>query len=107
MATSLAGYMYEMVLQRTHQHSDTCIGPDCFRYTFLIVAALSLLSTLLAGILWYRTRTMYATIIEVGPLLLARRGLLLGGIGTSVCSTTAKVCVHALRVERFVCICCR
>ena len=73
MATSLAGYMYEMVLQREHQHGGTCIGPDCFRYTFLIVAALSLLSTLLAGILWLRTRTMYATIIQVRQLV-TRRG---------------------------------
>ena len=65
MATSLAGRMYEMVLQRKHQHGATCMGPDCFRYTFLIVAALSLIVTLLAVILWLRTRSMYATIIQV------------------------------------------
>lgn len=65
MATSLAGRMYEMVLQRKHQHGATCMGPDCFRYTFLIVAALSLVVTLLAFILWLRTRDMYATIIQV------------------------------------------
>lgn len=65
MATSLAGAMYEMVLERRHQHGATCRGVDCFRYTFLAVAALSLVVTLLAVLLWHRTRDMYATIIKV------------------------------------------
>ena len=65
MATELAGAMYTMVLERRHQHGTTCRGVDCFRYTFLAVSALALLGTLLAVVLWRRTRTMYATIIKV------------------------------------------
>ena len=67
MATQLAGAMYEMVLHRRHQHGATCLGVDCFKYTFLAVCALSLLATLLAVVLWHRTRNMYATIIKVHP----------------------------------------
>jgi hypothetical protein len=65
MATVLAGAMYERVMRWQHQKGGDCMGPDCFRYTFLIAAALSAFGTVLAALLWRRTSKKYQKIIKV------------------------------------------
>ncbi|KAK9818432.1 hypothetical protein WJX72_012528 [[Myrmecia] bisecta] len=64
LATWLAGTMYDRALERHPSPTGTCIGTDCFRTTFLIVAGLSGLAMLLSLLLWSRTRNVYKTIIE-------------------------------------------
>ena len=66
MATVLAGQLYDRVMRWQHQAAGgDCIGPDCFRYTFLICGGLAALATVLAALLWRRTGRKYQTIIKV------------------------------------------
>ena len=65
MATSLAGAMYNWVMAHTDQRGHFCHGPLCFRYTFLIVAALCTVGTVFAALVWVRSRTAYRAVIKV------------------------------------------
>lgn len=65
MATSLAGAMYNWVMDHYHQKGHFCRGPLCFRYTFLIVAALAVVATIFATIVWARSREAYKAVIKV------------------------------------------
>ncbi len=64
MATKLAAMMYNYVM-RQQGHAHSCHGPNCFRWTFLIVAALCTVATCMALLLWYRSRAAYRSVIKV------------------------------------------
>lgn len=64
MATKLAATMYNY-LMRQQGGKHGCHGPYCFRWTFLIVAALCTLATGMALLLWYRSRQAYQAVIKV------------------------------------------
>ena len=49
-----------------HGGDGTCHGPNCFRWTFLMVAALCCVATAFAAALWYRSRAAYQQVIKVG-----------------------------------------
>ena len=71
MATELAAAMYNRVMAGQPHHGKhggdgTCHGPYCFRWTFLMVAALCCVATAFAAALWYRSRTAYQQVIKVG-----------------------------------------
>lgn len=68
MATELAAALYNRVLAQQaahHKHKDICTGPNCFRWTFLIVAALCCVATAFAVALWIRSRQAYQQVIKV------------------------------------------
>lgn len=68
MATELAAALYNRVLaQQAHHkhHPDICTGPYCFRWTFLVVAALCCVATAFAVTLWIRSRQAYKQVIKV------------------------------------------
>lgn len=68
MATELAAAMYNrvMAMQPHGKHAGSCHGPYCFRWTFLIVAALCCVATAFAAALWYRSHKAYQQVIKVG-----------------------------------------
>jgi hypothetical protein len=70
MATELAAAMYNRVMAQQPHHGKhggdgSCHGPYCFRWTFLIVAALCCVATAFAAALWYRSRQSYQQVIKV------------------------------------------
>mmetsp|Transcript_14199 Transcript_14199/g.42879 ORF Transcript_14199/g.42879 Transcript_14199/m.42879 type:complete len:728 (-) Transcript_14199:369-2552(-) len=75
MATSLAGAMYNWVMDHYHQKGHFCRGPLCFRYTFLIVAALAVVATIFATIVWARSREAYKAVIKVMMAERMKRGI--------------------------------
>lgn len=60
----LAGYIYDT--EAAKQGSSTCLGPSCFRLTFLILAGLSGLGTILSIILTIRVRPVYQMLYAGG-----------------------------------------
>ncbi|XP_050286689.1 protein NUCLEAR FUSION DEFECTIVE 4 [Quercus robur] len=60
----LAGYIYDA--EAAKQGSSTCLGPNCFRLTFLILAGLSGLGTILSIILTIRVRPVYQMLYAGG-----------------------------------------
>ena len=52
-----------------------CRGPDCFRDTFLILAALAAAALGLALVLWHRTRPLYVKVIAWTKTERSKRGL--------------------------------
>ncbi|CAN0891377.1 Protein NUCLEAR FUSION DEFECTIVE 4 [Linum grandiflorum] len=66
----LAGTMYD--IEASKQGSSTCIGPDCFKVTFLALAALCGLGTLLSIILTMRIRPVYQMLYSGGSFRLAQ-----------------------------------
>jgi hypothetical protein len=85
MATELAAAMYNRVMAQQPHHGKhggdgSCHGPYCFRWTFLIVAALCCIATAFAAALWYRSRQAYQQVIKVNvredhPICCASRQL--------------------------------
>lgn len=75
MATALAGAIYQWSMEHDHEQGNFCTGPTCFRYTFLIVAALCLLTTVLATLVWWRSRESYKAVIKVMMAERMKRGL--------------------------------
>ncbi len=69
MATLLSGAMYNWVMEHYDQRGHFCHGPLCFRYTFLIVAALMMVATVAAAFVWARSREAYKAVIKVRLLL--------------------------------------
>jgi hypothetical protein len=74
MATKLAAAMYNYVM-RQQGHANMCRGPSCFRWTFLVVAALCTVATCLALLLWYRSRAAYRSVIKVMMAERMKRGI--------------------------------
>ena len=64
----LAGYIYDKEAEK--QGNPTCIGPDCFRVTFLVLAGVCGLGTLLTVILTVRIRPVYQALYASGSFRL-------------------------------------
>ncbi|KAK6783763.1 hypothetical protein RDI58_017217 [Solanum bulbocastanum] len=64
----LAGYLYDN--EAVKQHSATCLGPDCFRVTFLILAGVCGLGTVLSIVLTMRIRPVYQMLYAGGSFRL-------------------------------------
>lgn len=64
----LAGYIYDKEADK--QGKMTCIGPDCFRVTFLVLAGVCGLGTLLSTILTVRIRPVYQALYASGSFRL-------------------------------------
>ncbi|KAM7253824.1 hypothetical protein ACFE04_031506 [Oxalis oulophora] len=60
----LAGYVYDA--EALKQGTSTCVGPDCFRLTFLILAGMCGLGTILSIILTLRIRPVYQMLYAGG-----------------------------------------
>jgi MFS family permease len=80
MATELAAAMYNRVMAGQPHHGKhggdgACHGPYCFRWTFLMVAALCCVATAFAAALWYRSRTAYQQVIKVMMAERMKRGI--------------------------------
>lgn len=60
----LAGYLYDA--EATKQGSSTCAGPDCFKVTFLVLASICGLGTILSIILTVRLQPVYQMLYAGG-----------------------------------------
>lgn len=66
----LAGYVYDAEAAR--QGASTCLGSSCFRLTFLILAGMCGLGTLLSIILYVRIRPVYQMLYAEGSFRIAQ-----------------------------------
>ncbi|KAJ8755124.1 hypothetical protein K2173_018922 [Erythroxylum novogranatense] len=64
----LAGYVYDA--EAAKQGSSTCLGPDCFKVTFLVLAGICGLSSILSIILTVRVRPVYQMLYSGGSFRL-------------------------------------
>ncbi|XP_071693262.1 protein NUCLEAR FUSION DEFECTIVE 4-like [Rutidosis leptorrhynchoides] len=64
----LAGYIYDT--EEARQGADTCMGPACFRFTFLVLACVCGLGTVLSLILTLRIRPVYQMLYAGGSFRL-------------------------------------
>lgn len=64
----LAGYIYDT--EEARQGGDTCMGPACFRFTFLVLACVCGLGTILSLILTIRIRPVYQMLYAGGSFRL-------------------------------------
>ncbi|KAG9148423.1 hypothetical protein Leryth_016910 [Lithospermum erythrorhizon] len=64
----LAGYVYDT--EAAKQQSVTCIGPDCFKLTFLVLAGLCGVGTILSIVLTVRIRPVYQMLYAGGSFRL-------------------------------------
>lgn len=64
----LAGYVYDA--EASKQQSSSCLGPTCFRLTFLILAGACGLGTILSIILTIRIRPVYQMLYAGGSFRL-------------------------------------
>ncbi|CAA7019975.1 unnamed protein product [Microthlaspi erraticum] len=64
----LAGYIYDKEAEK--QGNPTCVGPDCYRVTFLVLAGVCGLGTLLSIILTVRIRPVYQALYASGSFRL-------------------------------------
>mmetsp|Transcript_40788 Transcript_40788/g.96986 ORF Transcript_40788/g.96986 Transcript_40788/m.96986 type:complete len:595 (-) Transcript_40788:567-2351(-) len=63
LATVLAGRIYD-AHSSIYEGHHSCKGPECFRDTFLICSALSLIEAVAGVILVFRTRHIYKALLE-------------------------------------------
>ncbi|KAK4761047.1 hypothetical protein SAY87_005940 [Trapa incisa] len=66
----LAGYVYDA--EATKQGTSTCLGSSCFRLTFLILAGMCGLGTLLSIVLYVRIRPVYQMLYAEGSFRIAQ-----------------------------------
>ncbi|KAJ0256698.1 hypothetical protein HA466_0096160 [Hirschfeldia incana] len=64
----LAGYIYDREAEK--QGNITCVGPECFRETFLVLAGVCGLGTVLSVILTVRIRPVYQALYASGSFRL-------------------------------------
>ncbi|KAF5453261.1 hypothetical protein F2P56_028177 [Juglans regia] len=64
----LAGYVYDA--EAAIQGGSTCLGPNCFRLTFLVLAGICVLGTILSIILTIRVRPVYQLLYAGGSFRL-------------------------------------
>ncbi|KAL8215803.1 hypothetical protein R6Q57_022640 [Mikania cordata] len=64
----LAGYIYDT--EEAKQGGSTCMGPACFRFTFLVLACVCGLGTILSLILTIRVRPVYQMLYAGGSFRL-------------------------------------
>ncbi|XP_042508404.1 protein NUCLEAR FUSION DEFECTIVE 4-like [Macadamia integrifolia] len=67
----LAGYVYDKEAEKQHalgllENSASCLGPNCFRLTFLVLAGVCGLGSLLCLILSFRIRPVYQMLYAGG-----------------------------------------
>lgn len=60
----LAGTLYDN--EASKQHAVTCLGPDCFRITFLVLAGVSFIGTLFSMVLTQRIKPVYQMLYSGG-----------------------------------------
>lgn len=60
----LAGTLYDN--EASKQHSVTCLGLDCFRITFLVLAGVSFIGTLFSIVLTQRIKPVYQMLYSGG-----------------------------------------
>ncbi|XP_061945987.1 protein NUCLEAR FUSION DEFECTIVE 4-like isoform X2 [Populus nigra] len=65
---TLAGYVYDA--EAAKQSSSSCVGPDCFKMTFLVLAGVCGLGTILSIILTVRIRPVYELLYSGGSFRL-------------------------------------
>ncbi|KAJ4851647.1 hypothetical protein Tsubulata_014469 [Turnera subulata] len=66
----LAGYVYDT--EAAKQGSSTCVGPNCFKLTFLVMAGICGLGTILSIILTIRIRPVYQMLYAGGSFRLSQ-----------------------------------
>ncbi|MFQ6644910.1 hypothetical protein Gotur_019259 [Gossypium turneri] len=66
----LAGYVYDA--EAAKQGSSTCLGPECFRLTFFVLAGICGLGSFLSLILTIRIRPVYQMLYASGSFRLPR-----------------------------------
>nr|CAD1825720.1 unnamed protein product [Ananas comosus var. bracteatus] len=76
----LAGYVYDKEVAKQNpglfdNSSVSCVGPNCFRLTFLVLAGVCSLGTLLSVILTVRIRPVYQMLYAGGSFRLPRSSL--------------------------------
>ncbi|XP_072991131.1 protein NUCLEAR FUSION DEFECTIVE 4-like [Typha latifolia] len=76
----LAGYVYDAEAAKQHpgfmdNSTTSCLGPSCFRLTFLVLAGVCSLGTLLSIILTVRIRPVYQMLYAGGSFRLPRSSL--------------------------------
>jgi MFS family permease len=64
----LAGYVYDA--EAAKQSSSSCVGPDCFKVTFLVLAGVCGLGTILSIVLTVRIRPVYELLYSGGSFRL-------------------------------------
>ncbi|KAL3840725.1 hypothetical protein ACJIZ3_025316 [Penstemon smallii] len=64
----LAGFLYD--IEAAKQQSSTCLGPNCFRLTFLILAGVCGVGTMLSIVLTLRIRPVYHMLYAGGSFKL-------------------------------------
>ncbi|KAF5793145.1 putative MFS transporter superfamily [Helianthus annuus] len=66
----LAGYVYDT--EQAKQGGSTCMGPDCFRVTFFVLAGVCSLGVILSLILTIRIRPVYQMLYASGSFRLSQ-----------------------------------
>lgn len=71
----LAGYIYDNEAAKQHGHgrlgsSLTCLGPDCFRLTFLVLAVVCCVGSILSIVLTTRIKPVYQMLYSGGSFRL-------------------------------------
>lgn len=64
----LAGFLYDNEAER--QSSSTCLGPNCFRLTFIVLAGVCVIGTILSMVLTVRIRPVYKMLYAGGSFRL-------------------------------------
>ncbi|KAL2500575.1 Major facilitator superfamily protein [Forsythia ovata] len=64
----LAGYLYDN--EATKQHAVSCLGPNCFRLTFIVLAGLCGVGTILSMVLTLRIKPVYQMLYAGGSFRL-------------------------------------
>ncbi|KAL2465599.1 Major facilitator superfamily protein [Abeliophyllum distichum] len=64
----LAGYLYDN--EAAKQHSATCLGPNCFRLTFLLLAGVCCVGSVLSIVLTWRIKPVYQMLYAGGSFRL-------------------------------------
>lgn len=67
----LAGYVYDT--EAANQGVSTCVGSACFRLTFLILAGVCGMGTLLSVVLYVRIRPVYHMLYAEGSINISQR----------------------------------
>ena len=70
----LAGYVYDKEAAKQHS-GGSCLGPDCFRLTFLVLSGVSVLGSVLGVILTVRVRPVYQMLYSSGSFRQPRSSL--------------------------------
>lgn len=65
----LAGYVYD--IEEAKQGGSSCLGPNCYRLTFFVLASVCGLGTILSIILTLRIRPVYQMLYAGGSFRLS------------------------------------